>query len=106
MRQVGRRSPLAEAAGSIDYLLHYPYGCVEQTTSSLIPWCAVEDLKGVIPAFAKMPQEKVKAAIQAGSLDAAPVASAFTEGVYATRDPARNPGGAGRATSSRHPRIG
>jgi len=54
------RSPLAEAAGSIEYLLHYPYGCVEQTTSSLIPWC------DVIPAYAKLPGEKVKAAIQAG----------------------------------------
>ena len=61
------RSPLAEAAGSIDYLLHYPYGCVEQTTSSLIPWCAVDDLKDVIPAFAKLSEKKVQAAIQAGA---------------------------------------
>ena len=61
------RSPLADAAGSIDYLLHYPYGCVEQTTSSLVPWCAVEDLKDVIPAFANIPKEKVQAAIQAGA---------------------------------------
>jgi len=61
------RSPLAEAAGSIDYLLHYPYGCVEQTTSSLIPWCAVEPLKEFIPAFAKLSDEKVKSAIQAGA---------------------------------------
>jgi uncharacterized protein YfaS (alpha-2-macroglobulin family) len=61
------RSLLAEAAGSIDYLLHYPYGCVEQTTSSLIPWCAVENLKDVIPAFTKLPEKKVQAAIQAGA---------------------------------------
>ena len=61
------RSPLAEAAGSIDYLLHYPYGCVEQTTSSLVPWCAVSDLKNVIPAFANIPEKKVQAAIQAGA---------------------------------------
>ena len=61
------RSPLAEAAGSIDFLLHYPYGCVEQTTSSLVPWCAVDDLKDVIPAFAKIPEKKVQAAIQAGA---------------------------------------
>jgi alpha-2-macroglobulin len=61
------RSPLAEAAGSIDYLLQYPYGCVEQTTSSLIPWCAVEDLRNVIPAFAKLPEKKVQEAIQAGA---------------------------------------
>ena len=61
------RSPLAEAAGSIDYLLHYPYGCVEQTTSSLIPWCAVEDLRDVIPAFGKLEDNKVQSAIQAGA---------------------------------------
>lgn len=61
------RSPLVDAAGSIDYLLHYPYGCVEQTTSSLIPWCTVEDLKDVIPAFAKVPQARVHAALQAGA---------------------------------------
>ena len=61
------RSLLAEAAGSVDYLLHYPYGCVEQTTSSLIPWCAVDDLKEVVPAFAKLPKKRVQAAIQAGA---------------------------------------
>lgn len=61
------RSPLAEAAGSIDFLLHYPYGCVEQTTSSLIPWCTVKPLKNVIPSFAKLTDEKVKSAIQAGA---------------------------------------
>ena len=61
------RSPLVEAAGSVDFLLHYPYGCVEQTTSSLIPWLAVEDLAPVIPRFAKMDQNKVAAAIQAGA---------------------------------------
>jgi uncharacterized protein YfaS (alpha-2-macroglobulin family) len=61
------RSPLAEAAGAIDFLLHYPYGCVEQTTSSLIPWCTVETLRDVIPAFANLPEQKVKSAIQAGA---------------------------------------
>jgi uncharacterized protein YfaS (alpha-2-macroglobulin family) len=61
------RSPLVEAAGSVDFLLHYPYGCVEQTTSSLIPWLAVEDLSPVIPRFAKMDEKKVAAAIQAGA---------------------------------------
>lgn len=61
------RSPLVEAAGSIDFLLHYPYGCLEQTTSSLIPWCAVEDLKDVIPAFANVSEKRVQAAIQAGA---------------------------------------
>jgi alpha-2-macroglobulin len=61
------RSPLAEAAGSIEYLLQYPYGCVEQTTSSLIPWCAVDELRDVVPAFAQVPDAKIKAALQAGA---------------------------------------
>ncbi len=61
------RSPLIEAASSIDYLLSYPHGCVEQTTSSLMPWLAVEDLSPVIPRFAKIPEAKIKAAIQGGA---------------------------------------
>ncbi len=61
------RSPLAEAAGSIEYLLQYPYGCVEQTTSSLIPWCAVDELRDVVPAFAKVPDTRVRSALQAGA---------------------------------------
>lgn len=61
------RSPLVEAAGSIDYLLHYPYGCVEQTTSSLIPWLAVESLSPVIPRFAKLDEKQIATAIQAGA---------------------------------------
>ncbi|MGL4400670.1 MAG: alpha-2-macroglobulin family protein [Luteolibacter sp.] len=60
-------TPLVEASGSIDFLLSYPHGCVEQTTSSLIPWLAVEDLSPVIPRFAKLDEKKVTAAIQAGA---------------------------------------
>ena len=60
-------SPLTEAGGAIDYLLAYPHGCVEQTTSSLMPWFAVEPLRNVIPAFAKIAPEKVRDAIQAGA---------------------------------------
>lgn len=41
------RSPLAEAAESLDFLLEYPYGCLEQTTSSLIPWLSLEALRPV-----------------------------------------------------------
>lgn len=61
------RSPLSEITGSADYLLHYPYGCVEQTTSSLIPWFAVDSLRSVVPSFAKVSEEKRKIAIQKGA---------------------------------------
>ena len=60
------RSLLLEAGGAIDHLLHYPYGCVEQTTSSLIPWLAVEQLRGVSPSLAKHSEADVKLAIQGG----------------------------------------
>jgi alpha-2-macroglobulin len=60
-------SPLIEAAGSVDFLLHYPYGCIEQTTSSLIPWLTVQELSSVIPRFAKIDPKKVATAIQAGA---------------------------------------
>lgn len=59
-------SPLLEAAGSIDYLLTYPHGCLEQTSSSLIPWCSVDALRPIVPAFAKIPPEKIRDALQGG----------------------------------------
>ncbi|MBN1808980.1 MAG: hypothetical protein JW909_07910 [Planctomycetes bacterium] len=37
-------SPAVELAGSIDYLLSYPYGCAEQTTSRLVPLVYLRDL--------------------------------------------------------------
>jgi uncharacterized protein YfaS (alpha-2-macroglobulin family) len=36
-------SILPELDGSLHYLLHYPYGCIEQTTSTLIPWITLRD---------------------------------------------------------------
>ncbi len=60
------RSPLIEAGGAVDYLLHYPYGCVEQTTSALMPWFAVAPLRPYVPSLAKVPEKKVDAAIAKG----------------------------------------
>lgn len=59
-------SPLVEIASSVDYLLQYPYGCAEQTSSSLMPWLAVKNLSPFVPAFAKKTDKEVTAAIQAG----------------------------------------
>ncbi len=61
------RSPLSGIGGSVDYLLSYPHGCVEQTTSSLMPWFAVAPLRSIVPAFAKVPEEKVEGAIRKGA---------------------------------------
>lgn len=60
------RSLLLEAGGAVDYLLRYPYGCVEQTTSSLIPWLAVERLRAASPELAKRTPEQVADAISHG----------------------------------------
>ena len=38
-------------------LLEYPYGCVEQTTSSLLPWLTVRDLRAAFPEPAKSEAE-------------------------------------------------
>ena len=61
------RSRLLEAGGAIDYLLRYPYGCAEQTTSSTIPWIAAKQLRHLVPGFQKHSPEKIAKAIQAGA---------------------------------------
>ncbi|MGB1260837.1 MAG: alpha-2-macroglobulin family protein, partial [Akkermansiaceae bacterium] len=60
-------SLLLEAGGAVDFLLHYPYGCVEQTTSSLMPWFAVRDLKKIVPGFRKKKEADISSAIQQGA---------------------------------------
>jgi uncharacterized protein YfaS (alpha-2-macroglobulin family) len=46
-----------ELRESLRYLLHYPYGCVEQTTSSLLPWLMVRDLRATLPELQKTDAE-------------------------------------------------
>ena len=46
-----------ELRESLRYLLHYPYGCLEQTTSSLLPWLMVRDLRETLPELAKTDDE-------------------------------------------------
>jgi len=60
------KSLLLEAGGAIDELLHYPYGCVEQTTSSTIPWIAAKNLRGLSPELSKHSDAEVARSIQAG----------------------------------------
>ncbi|MFN0129202.1 MAG: alpha-2-macroglobulin family protein [Verrucomicrobiales bacterium] len=59
-------SILLEAAGAFAYLLHYPYGCLEQTSSSLMPWLALRQLDD--PAsWAKRPLSEIDRTIQSGA---------------------------------------
>lgn len=44
--------PLVQFAGKLDHLLHYPYGCLEQTTSSAFPLIYIGDIaKALDPAL-------------------------------------------------------
>ncbi|MEY2488724.1 MAG: alpha-2-macroglobulin, partial [Verrucomicrobiota bacterium] len=54
-----------ELRESLRYLLHYPYGCVEQTTSSLLPWLMVRDLRETLPELKKTDAE-INAAVNRG----------------------------------------
>lgn len=58
-------SRLIDAADGLDYLLKYPYGCVEQTTSSTIPWLSTQQLRKVLPELGKS-EEEVAAIIGKG----------------------------------------
>ena len=45
--------PSIEFAGGISYLLKYPYGCIEQTTSRVFPLLSFKDIAGAVePEFA------------------------------------------------------
>ncbi|WP_411825946.1 alpha-2-macroglobulin family protein [Luteolibacter sp. AS25] len=59
-------SPLVEISSSVDYLLRYPYGCAEQTSSSMMPWLAVKNLRPFVPALSKKTDKEVTKAINAG----------------------------------------
>lgn len=55
---------LYEASDALEYLLQYPYGCVEQTTSATVPWLALGKYESLFPA--QLGGGKAQKAIQAG----------------------------------------
>ena len=57
-------SRLGEAHDAIEHLLHYPYGCVEQTTSATLPWLALSKYEALFPDLIQ--QDKVRAALMKG----------------------------------------
>ncbi len=59
------RSRMGEARDALEHLLHYPYGCVEQTTSSTLPWLALAKYEPMFPDL--LQQDKVRTAITRGA---------------------------------------
>ncbi len=57
-------SRLYEARDALDYVLTYPYGCAEQTTSATLPWLALGKYEPLFPE--QLGNGKAKEAIQSG----------------------------------------
>lgn len=58
-------SRLSEVRDALGYVLQYPYGCVEQTSSATMPWLALGGYNDLFPEH--LSREKSKAAVQAGA---------------------------------------
>ena len=56
---------LASLRETVTALLEYPYGCAEQTISSLIPWITFNDIGPVMPDLGKSKEDSAKV-IRAG----------------------------------------
>jgi uncharacterized protein YfaS (alpha-2-macroglobulin family) len=50
-------SRIFELREGVGELLHYPYGCVEQTTSSMLPWLGLRDFHDVLPELKRSDAE-------------------------------------------------
>jgi uncharacterized protein YfaS (alpha-2-macroglobulin family) len=59
------QSRMSEARDALEYLLHYPYGCVEQTTSNLLPWLTLSKYEPMFPDL--LEKEKTQAAVRRGA---------------------------------------
>jgi uncharacterized protein YfaS (alpha-2-macroglobulin family) len=57
-------SRLFEARDALEYVLTYPYGCVEQTTSATLPWLALGGYQSLFPDL--LSTAKTREAIQRG----------------------------------------
>ncbi|AFM05607.1 large extracellular alpha-helical protein [Bernardetia litoralis DSM 6794] len=60
------KSPMIQFVKSLDYLVRYPYGCVEQTTSSAFPQLYVKDISesmGKALSYNLKPEENIRFAI-------------------------------------------
>jgi uncharacterized protein YfaS (alpha-2-macroglobulin family) len=54
-----------ELQEALDQVLHYPYGCVEQTTSSTLPWLTLMKFREQVPSLQRTDDE-IKSSINRG----------------------------------------
>lgn len=57
-------SRLYETRDALEYILQYPYGCAEQTTSATVPWLVLGGYQPLFPEL--LSAEKTKGAVQKG----------------------------------------
>jgi len=57
-------SRLYEARDALEYILKYPYGCAEQTSSATLPWLALGGYQPLFPDL--LSADKTKEAVQKG----------------------------------------
>jgi uncharacterized protein YfaS (alpha-2-macroglobulin family) len=58
------QSRMIETRDALEYVLHYPYGCVEQTTSNTLPWLALSKYEPMFPDL--LSKEAATSAIRRG----------------------------------------
>ena len=58
------QSRMSETRDALEHLLHYPYGCVEQTTSNTLPWLALGKYEPMFPDL--LQKDKARANVRRG----------------------------------------
>ncbi len=50
-------SRIFEISEGVDELLNYPYGCIEQTTSGMLPWVALREFRPMLPGLTRSDEQ-------------------------------------------------
>lgn len=50
-------SRIFELSEGVHELLHYPYGCIEQTTSGMLPWISLREFRPMLPGMGRSDEQ-------------------------------------------------